>query len=299
MPGTFRSPTDPRRDHASETTVMTPMTQPDRPHLDARWWIALAQRLHIEEKVEQFFDNATTPHTVLDRVAEVDGDMPYILFVLVRHWIPIVLPPPGRERVSKHDPDYWLESAQILNAAVTRLRELKPLIDLLTTVNPFEPKSAPSPSPVVEVELANMLQDIAKVAGSYGGPDYTSIIKDFDPIPIRQTQPFKHNKKHSAELWVVFLLREHFRTLNLGKDRYWPLLTDVITAAGIRQPNDHPFTPGELKSWWTKNWPRTYTLLKEKSGDGLPTVHTAYQSDYEWFQSWFGWELSQPAGPGR
>ena len=232
-------------------------------------------------------------------MAEVDGDMPYILFVLVRHWIPIVLPPPGRERVSKHDPDYWLESAQILNAAVTRLRELKPLIDLLTTPNPLAGQTAPSASSIVEVELANMLQDIAKVAGSYGGPDYTSIIKDFDPIPLRQTQPFKHNKKHSAELWVVFLLREHFRTLNLGKDRYWPLLTDVITAAGIRQPNDHPFTPGELKSWWTKNWPRTYTLLKEKSDDGLPTVHTAYQSDYEWFQSWFGWELSQPAGPSR
>ena len=84
------------------------------PQPDAQWWITLAQRLHIKDKVEQFFHDATTPHNVLDRVAEVDGDMQYILFVLVRHWIPIVLPPPGRERVAKHDPDYWLESAQIL-----------------------------------------------------------------------------------------------------------------------------------------------------------------------------------------
>ena len=40
-------------------------------NLDAQWWIALAQRLHIEDKVEQFFHDATTPHNVLDRVAEV------------------------------------------------------------------------------------------------------------------------------------------------------------------------------------------------------------------------------------
>ena len=276
------------------------MAQPELLHPDAQWWVALAQRLNIEDKVELFFHRATTPQNVLSRVAEVDGDMHYILFVLVRHWIPIVLPPPGRERISKHDQDYWLESAKILDAAVTRLRELKPLIDLLTTANPLDPRTTPSASPVVEVELANMLQDIAKVAGSYGGADYTSIIKNFDPIPLRQTQPFKHNKKHSAELWVVFLLREHFRTLSMGKDRYWPLLTDVITAAGIRQPNDHPFTAGALKSWWTKNWPRTYAImLKEKNDEGLPTAHTAYQSDYEWFQSWFTWELSQSAAPDR
>ena len=120
---------------------MARMVQPDLPQPDAQWWITLAQRLNIEDKVEQFFHDATTPHNVLDRVVEVDGDMQYILFVLVRHWIPIVLPPPGRERIAKHDPDYWLESAQILNAAVTRLRELKPLIDLLTTVNPLGPQA--------------------------------------------------------------------------------------------------------------------------------------------------------------
>ncbi len=277
---------------------MTPMSQPDTRPLDTPWWIALAQRLNIKDQVERFFHNASTPPSVLNRVATVHGDIHYILFVLVRHWIPIVLPPPGRERLSKHDPDYWLESAHILEAATVRLRELKPLIDLLTADNPFEPRKEASASPVIEVELANMLQGLADVAGHYGGPDYTSIIKNFHPVPLRQTQPFKHNKKHSAELWVVFLLREHFRALGMGKDRYWPLTTDVIAAAGIRQPNDHPFTAGELKSWWTKNWPRTYTMLQEKN-EGLPAIRTAYQSDYQWFQSWLTWERSHSANPDR
>lgn len=283
------------------------MSHPDTPHPpDARppethWWLDLARRLNISAQVGRFFDHAAAPPAILPRVAAARGDLHYLLFVLVRHWSPVVLPPPGRERLSKHDPDYWLESAHILEAATVRLRELKPLIDLLAADNPFEPRTEPS-APVVEVELANMLQGIADVAGRYGGPDYTSVIKQFDPVPLRQTQPFKHNKKHSAELWVVFLLREHFRELGLGKDRYWPLITDVVTAAGIRQPHpvpghgagEHPFTAGELKSWWTKNWPRTYTMLQEKH-DGLPAIHAAYRSDYQWFQSWFAWERAHTA----
>src|SRR5690606_823692 len=97
----------------------------------------------------------------------------YILFVLVRYWIPVVLPPSGRERVSKGDPDYWLESEQILKAAANRLRELKPLIELLTATNPLGAGATDQPAPrppLVEVELANMLQGIAESAGSYGGP---------------------------------------------------------------------------------------------------------------------------------
>jgi hypothetical protein len=45
-----------------------------------------------------------------------------------------------------------------------------------------------------------MLDGIAEVVGSYGGPDYTSVITQFDPVPLWQTQPFKHNKKRRAEL---------------------------------------------------------------------------------------------------
>ncbi|MGZ8393637.1 MAG: hypothetical protein ACXWWJ_02615, partial [Nitrospira sp.] len=143
--------------------------------------------------------------------------------------------------------------------------------------------------PVVEVELANMLQGIAESAGSYGGPDYTSVIKMFDPVPLRQTQPFKHNKKNSAELWVVFLLREHFRSLSIGKDRYWPLVAGLCAAAGITNPNGQPYGPDELKSWWQKNWPRTYTQL-EPTQAAPDLSGAAYQQDFEWFVSWIEWQ---------
>ena len=265
------------------------MTEPHVLEPQADWWIALAQHLGVEDKAQRFFYHAQA-NQVLDHIVEVNGDSHYLLFVLLRHWIPSVLPPTGRERLSKNDRDYWLESSHILQSAVVRLRELKPLIDLLTTPNPFEHKPV-SLSPVVEVELATMLEGIAHVAGSYGGPDFTSIIKNFHPIPLRQTQPFKHNKKHSAELWVVFLLREHFRASGVGKDRYWPLIADVVTAAGIHQYNDQLYNMGTLKSWWTKNWPRTYTTLNEKA-KGTHGIHTAYQHDYAWFQAWFAWQLS-------
>ena len=209
-----------------------------------RWWRAMGRRLQVEDRVEAFFRRALGVSQALPGVAQSGGEVEYVLFVLVRYWIPVVLPPPGRERASKNDLDYWLESEQILKAAAGRLRELKPLIELLTATNPLSPGGAdqmPAKSPVVEVELASMLQGIAESAGSYGGPDYTSVIKTFDPIPLRQTQPFKHNKKNSAELWVVFLLREHFRSLGLGKDRYWPLVAGLCAAAGISNPNGQPY----------------------------------------------------------
>ncbi|MGH7232754.1 MAG: hypothetical protein ACREJU_15560, partial [Nitrospiraceae bacterium] len=229
----------------------------------------------------------------LTRLGRVGGDVHYVLFVLLRYWIPTVLPPSGRERTTKNDQDYWLESEQILKGAVVRLRELKPLIELLTAPNPFAPRTEPVAAPVAEVELARMLEGIAEVAGSYGGPDYTSVIKNFDPIPLRQTQPFKHNKKNSAELWVVFLLREHLRALGVGKDRYWPLIAEVVSAAGIQQPTGNTYTSDELKSWWQKNWPRTYTQLEHKSAATTPTG-AAYQHDFDWFKTWYNWQMSRP-----
>ena len=258
----------------------------------ANWWATLARRHGVEDKAQLFFANGLGTDRALERVDQEGGDPDYVLFVLLRHWIPPVLPPPGRERTSKSDPDYWLESEQILKTAVVRLRELKPVIDLLTTPNPLAQETPPS-SPMVEVELARMLEGIAEITGSYGGPDYTSIIKHFDPIPLRQTQPFKHNKRHSAELWVVFLLREHFRSMGLGKDRSWRLIADVVAAAEIVQGNGQLYSPEELKSWWTKNWPRTYTMLKEKNTK-VEATHTAYQGDYDWFKAWFTWQTEQP-----
>lgn len=255
----------------------------------------MARGLGVEERGQLFFKNALGQDGVLERVARLRGDIQYILFVLLRYWIPAVLPPPGRERMSKSDPDYWLETEQILKSATVRLREIKPLIELLTAPNPMASAARPVPAPskpIVEVELARMLEGIAEVAGSYGGPDYTSVIKNFDPIPLRQTQPFKHNKKNCAELWVVFLLREHFKESGLGKDRYWPLIADVIWAAGIYQASGLPYTADELKSWWQKNWPRTYTRLGQKSAETEPGG-APYQQDFEWFRTWFAWQTSR------
>ena len=92
------------------------------------WWRAMGRRLQVEDRVEAFFRRALGVSQALAGVAHAGGEVEYVLFVLVRYWIPVVLPPPGRERASKGDPDYWLESEQILKAAAVRLRELKPLI---------------------------------------------------------------------------------------------------------------------------------------------------------------------------
>jgi hypothetical protein len=151
------------------------------------------------------------------------------------------------------------------------------------------PGQSLGPSAVTELELSSIVEGIAEAAGSYGGPDYTSIVKAFDPIPLRQTQPFKHNKKHSAELWVVFLLREHFRSIGLGKDRYWPLIAPLCAAAGIVTASGQAYGPDELKSWWQKNWPRTYTQMEQKQESG-DSGGAAYEQDCAWFQAWWTWQ---------
>jgi len=272
---------------------------PPDPFWPAReaWWSEMSERLQVGERARAFF-NGVSAGQVFERIAQVGAQPDYILFVLMRYWVPTALPPPGRERATKNDPDYWLESEQILKAAAVRLRELKPLIELLTTPSPLAEVPAEkhiSPSPVAELELSNIVEGIAEAAGSYGGPDYTSIVKVFDPVPLRQTQPFKHNKKHSAELWVVFLLREHFRSLGLGKDRYWPLIAPLCTAAGILNQSGQAYSPDELKSWWQKNWPRTYTQLEHKQ-DATDSGGAAYEQDFQWFQAWIAWQQGRVGG---
>lgn len=255
------------------------------------WWVAMAERLCVADRAQAFLSGIKAGN-LLQRIEHVGGKVEYVLFVMVRYWVPTVLPPPGRERLTKNDPDYWLESEQILKTAAARLRELKPIIELLTTpghqIDPAAASQA-NPSPVMELELANVVEGLAEAAGTYGGPDYTSIVKAFDPVPLRQTQPFKHNKKHSAELWVVFLLREHFRSLGLGKDRYWPLIAPLCTAAGILNPNGQAYGPDELKSWWQKNWPRTYTQLEQRQ-EAADSGGAAYEQDFSWFQGWMSWQ---------
>ena len=270
--------------------TMSSASDTDWPSPEA-WWCRMAERLAVLDRAPEFFKAVQTGN-LLERISQVGGQVDYVLFVLMRYWVPTVLPPPGRERLTKNDPDYWLESEQILKAAASRLRELKPLIELLTTPGPLSDSESGkriSGSPVVEVELANMIEGLAEAAGTYGGPDYTSIVKQFDPVPLRQTQPFKHNKKHSAELWVVFLLREHLRSLGLGKDRYWPLVAPLCAAGGILQANGQPYPPDELKSWWQKNWPRTYQQLGQKQ-EAVDSGGAAYEQDFQWFQAWIGWQ---------
>jgi hypothetical protein len=260
-------------------------------HALESWWRDMGERLQVHERAESFF-KASAAAGLLDRIGQVGAQVDYLLFVLMRYWVPTVLPPAGRERLTKNDADYWLESEQILKAAAIRLRELKPLIELLTTPNPVSETVASQhigASPVAELELSSIVEGIAEAAGSYGGPDYTSIVKAFDPVPLRQTQPFKHNKKHSAELWVVFLLREHLRSLGLGKDRYWPLIAPLCTAAGILASNGQAYGPDELKSWWQKNWPRTYTQLEQKQ-EAADSGGAAYEQDWGWFQAWISWQ---------
>ncbi len=271
-----------------------PAEDQDRAEFE-QWWTAMGRCLGLSDRVQSFFAHARAQNDILERLKQAGGDPNYVLFILVRYWIPPVLPPAGRERITKGDPDYWLESEGILKAAVVRLRELKPLIELLTMPDPLtRPPVEPSPgaTPVVEVELAKMLEGIAEVAGSYGGPDYTSVVKNFDPVPLRQTQPFKHNKKNSAELWVVFLLREHFKALGFGKDRYWPLIAAVVAAAGFAQAQGQPYLPDELKSWWQKNWPRTYTQFDQHHA-AAQTSEDAYRHDFEWFRAWLAWQLER------
>jgi hypothetical protein len=256
-----------------------------------QWWASMGERLQVLDRAEAFF-KAAASGGLLERIGQLGAQTDYILFVLMRYWVPTVLPPAGRERMTKNDPDYWLESEDLLKTAAKRLRELKPLIELLATPNPFSDRlssRSAGAAPMAELELSSILEGIAEAAGTYGGPDYTSIIKAFDPVPLRQTQPFKHNKKHSAELWVVFLLREHFRSLGLGKDRYWPLIAPLIAAAGILAPNGQHYGPDELKSWWQKNWPRTYTQLEQKQ-EAADSGGAAYEQDWAWFQAWMSWQ---------
>ncbi len=272
-----------------------PSPSPQRTGADTEsWWGDMSRRLQVAERAEAFFQRARAAD-LFDRIAQIGGQMDYVLFVLTRYWVPTVLPPAGRERLTKNDPDYWLESEQLLKAAARRLRELKPLIELLTTPSPLADTPAgsqPGEQGKTELDLPGIIEGLAEAAGSYAGPDYTSIVKAFDPVPLRQTQPFKHNKKHSAELWVVFLLREHFRGLGLGKDRYWPLISPICTAAGILNQNGQPYAADELKAWWQKNWPRTYTQLEQKQ-EATDLGGAAYEQDMQWFQAWMAWQKSR------
>jgi len=166
------------------------------------WWSGIGERLYGADRAHAFSrEGGRAMRSIGSRRSAGRSATSSLCSCASR--VPTVHPLLGQERLTKNDPDYWLEWEQILKAATARLRELKPLIELLTTPNPLAESAmggGPASLPVEEVELGKVLEGIAEAAGSYGGPDYASVIKQFDPVPLQQTQPFKHNKKHSAEL---------------------------------------------------------------------------------------------------
>ena len=52
------------------------------------WWTTLAHRHHVAERAKRFFEHGLGPDQALDRAAQEGGDLDYILFTLIRHWIP-------------------------------------------------------------------------------------------------------------------------------------------------------------------------------------------------------------------
>src|SRR5207237_1935269 len=108
---------------------------------------------------------------------------------------------------------------------------------------PHSPHAQGTSPATPKLALSALLECIAGTAGRLGGPDYTSVIKSLNSTPFRQVVHFRHNKKHSTEVWVVFLLKEHLRSAGLGKDRAWPIVCDVITAAGVRNAEGEPYQP--------------------------------------------------------
>ena len=277
-----------------QSILFLTMLTPSRWNQFTTWWTETAKRLGVGAQCEAFLAPDSGAAEALTKVAQARGDLDYVLFVMIRYWVPPILPPAGKERAAKSDPDYWIESEQLLKEVVTRLRELRPFLTMLA-----EPHGGASPSlaaepALPELDLPALLEGIAEAAGRLGGPDYTSVIKSLNSTPFRQLIHFRHNKKHSTEVWVVFLLKEHLRFVGLGKDRTWPIVCDVISAAGIRNAEGQLYQPDELKSWWTKQWPRSYALLAPRDAAVQPTEY-AYQSDYQWFQTWLTHQIDAPS----
>ena len=60
----------------------------------------MGERLQVLDRAESFLKAAATGG-LLDRIEQVGGQVDYILFVLMRYWVPTVLPPAGRERLTR------------------------------------------------------------------------------------------------------------------------------------------------------------------------------------------------------
>src|SRR2546428_5213457 len=108
---------------------------------------------------------------------------------------------------------------------------------------PNVPQAQEASSSTPELDLSALLEGIAGAAGRLGGPDYTSVIKNLNSTPFRQVVHFRHNKKHSTEVWVVFLLKEHLRSAGGGKEQGLAGRRRRVTAAGGPQPGRRAVPP--------------------------------------------------------
>src|SRR2546428_7334472 len=202
------------------------------------WWRQTAKRLGVDAQCESFLAPESGGMEVLMKAHGAKGDLDYVLFVLIRYWVPPILPPAGKERTVKGDPDYWIESERLLKQAVKRLRELRPFLQMLTESHPGpnpqpnSPQAQEASSSTPELDLSALLEGIAGAAGRLGGSDYTSVIKNLNSTPFRQGVHFRHNKKHSTEVWVVFLLKEPLPSAVEGKGPCRPRPRDTATAPG-------------------------------------------------------------------
>src|SRR2546427_3563636 len=76
----------------------------------ASWWRQTAKRLGVDTQCESFLAPESGGMEALMKVHGAQGDLDYVLFVMIRYWVPPILPPAGKERTVKSDPDYWTES---------------------------------------------------------------------------------------------------------------------------------------------------------------------------------------------
>ena len=141
----------------------------------ASWWRQTAKRLGVDTQCESFLAPESGGMEALMKVHGAQGDLDYVLFVMIRYWVPPILPPAGKERTVKSDPDYWTESERILKQAVSRLRELRPFLQMLTESHPgpnpqpHSPQAQGDSPPTPELDLSALLEGIAGAAGGSAG----------------------------------------------------------------------------------------------------------------------------------
>src|SRR3989454_7726364 len=175
------------------------------------WWRQTAKRLGVDAQCESFLAPESGGMEALMKAHGAKGDLDYVLFVLIRYWVPPILPPAGKERTVKSDLDYWIESERLLKQAVKRLRELRPFLQMLTESHPgpnpqpHSPQAQEASSSTPELDLSALLEGIAGAAGRLGGPAHTSVIRRLHSTPFCQAVRLRPKQKHSTDVVVVLL----------------------------------------------------------------------------------------------